>query len=299
MNHRRIMLIELVFCLSLTANAQLSGPGGLVFDSSGNLWVANWGPNQVLELNPKTGVILNTITDGVNGPSRLQLVGVDLWVLNTTGNNITVYTDLGSPGAKLVQTISTGSEIEFSLGAAVDAYGDLYISGVNSHNIVAYNIDGGLVETLVTDKQKFSYYAPGVMVIYGQDIYVGFGPNVGENAVIAYNVGEFLTGDPEEKALYNNNVDTGPTGIAFDSKGNIYIAEYTSNTAIVYSPDGEGLLEINPGGPGGATQLVNGPEGIAVDSRGHIYVSNSNNNDIAVFEGLNGKRPGKLLYNLY
>jgi hypothetical protein len=36
-----------------------------------------------------------------------------------------------------------------------------------------------------------------------------------------------------------------------------------------------------------------------VDSRGHIYVSNSNNNDIAVFEGLNGKRPGKLLYNLY
>ena len=43
-------------------------------------------------------------------------------------------------------------------------------------------------------------------------------------------MGEFLTGDPQEITVYNDNVNTGPTGAAFDSKGNVYISEYYSGT---------------------------------------------------------------------
>jgi|SRR5271157_3735956 len=110
-----VMLFALAFCLSLAANAQLNSPEGIVLDSSDNLWVANGGLNQVLALNPRTGKIRNTITDGVNGPARLQIVGADLWVLNGVGNNITVYTDLDKPGAELIQTISNGDKIVRSL----------------------------------------------------------------------------------------------------------------------------------------------------------------------------------------
>jgi hypothetical protein len=39
------------------------------------------------------------------------------------------------------------------------------------------------------------FASAGAMAIHGKDIYVGFGPQPGENAVISYNVGEFLTGD--------------------------------------------------------------------------------------------------------
>ena len=64
------------------------------------------------------------------------------------------------------------------------------------------------METLTEDESGFPFLAPGALVIHGQDIYGGFGPCSEEarsksscdNAVIGYNVGEFLTGNPKEKA---------------------------------------------------------------------------------------------------
>lgn len=277
------MLSLIALCLSLTANAQLNGPGGLVFDSSGNLWVTNGGANQVLELNPMTGAVIKTITTGLNNPSRLTFALGDLYVLNTGGNNVTVYNSAG----KLVKTISSSS-ISFPLALAVDVYGDVYVGDNSANSVIALNMDGGLVETLTKDNSGFTFIAPGVLTIHGEDIYAGFGPNVGENAVISYNVGEFLTKDPKEITVYNDNVNTGPTGVAFDSNGNVYIAEFTSATVAKYAP-GKGtkpLLVINQG--------INGPEGIAVDKSGNIYVSNPPNNNITVY-GPTGGAPIRTL----
>jgi sugar lactone lactonase YvrE len=277
MPYRIAMLSALALCLSFAANAQLSNPNGLAFDSAGNLWVTNGGFNQVLELNPMTGVILNTITRGLDNPTRLQFVGSDLYVLNTNGNNITEYDKLTKAGAHLVQTISNNA-ITKPLAFAVDTYGDVYVGDNFTNKVIALNIDGGLVETLTQDDQDFMFIAPGVLVIYGQDIYAGFGPNVGPNAVIRYNVGEFLTANPDEITVYNDDVNTGPTGVAFDQQGYIYIAEYTSNTAVKYA-QGKGS--------GSKPKLVitglNGPEGIALDSSGNIYITNSNLDNIAVY----------------
>jgi DNA-binding beta-propeller fold protein YncE len=64
-----IILTTLALCLSLTANAQLNNPNGLAFDKEGNLWVANYGANQVLELDPSNGTVLNTR----EGPNTLSL----------------------------------------------------------------------------------------------------------------------------------------------------------------------------------------------------------------------------------
>jgi len=283
------ILGTLALCLSLTANAQLNNPNNILFDGSGNLWVANYGASNVLELNATTGAVLNTITNGVNQPTRMQFVGGDLYVLNTAGNTITIYGDLSTPGAKLVRTILIPSSITRPLGAAVDAYGDVYVAGNASDNVIALNISGGLIETLTQDKKGFPFSAPGTLVIHGQDIYAGFGAGVGEDAVISYNVGEFLTLDPQEITVYNDNVNTGPTAVAFDSKGNVYIAEYYSGTAVKYAP-GKGtkpLLVIKQG--------TGTCEGIAVDKNGNIYVSNSGLNNITVY-GPSGGAPVRTLH---
>lgn len=206
----------------------------------------------------------------------------ELYVLSTTGSNITQYVDLRTAGAKLAGAISIPSSVTRSLGAAVDAYGDLYVSGSNSDNIVVLNIGGGLVETLTKDKSAFPFTSAGPLAIHGRDIYAGFGPQPGTNAVISYNVGEFLTGDPKEITLYNDGVDTGPTQVAFDSKGNVYIAEYYSGTAVKYAP-GSGktpTLVINQG--------TSTCEGIALDKDGNIYVANSALNNITVYSPSGG-----------
>jgi sugar lactone lactonase YvrE len=98
-------------------------------------------------------------------------------------------------------------------------------------------------------------------------------------AVISYNVGEFLTDDPAEITVYNDNVNTGPTGIAFDSQSNFYISEPYSGTAVKYGPKGGSPLLVISQGTGGC-------EGIAVDRHGNIYVSNSTLNNITVYNPL-------------
>jgi streptogramin lyase len=101
-------------------------------------------------------------------------------------------------------------------------------------------------------------------------------------------VGEFLTGNPKEITVYNDNVNTGPTGIAFDCKGYIYIAEYTSATAVKYAP-GKGSKPVLV-----LTQGMNGPEGIALDKSGNIYVSNADSNNITEYNS-----SGTLINTLY
>jgi sugar lactone lactonase YvrE len=266
-----ILTATLALCISLTANAQLDGPSGLAFDSSGDLWVANSGANQVLELNATSGAVIKTITAGLNNPSRLTLALGQLYVTNLGANNVTVY---NPKTGSLVRTI-TSSAISKPLALAVDAYGDVYIGNNSANNVIALNINNELVEILTQDNSGFAFTAPGALAIHGEDIYAGFGPGAGENAVISYNVGEFLTKDPQEIRVYTNSTNTGPTGIAFDPAGNVYISDFYSATWVKYSPAGTLLLTVSEG--------VGTPEGIALDKSENVYVSNSSLNNITVY----------------
>lgn len=273
MKFRNFLLIASTLVLGMAANAQITSPSGIAFDSSGHLWVATGMANQVLEIDPSTGKVLKTITEGINNPTRLCFATKSiLYVANSSGNNITAY-DIQT--LKLVRTVSNPS-INFPLGVAVDAYGDVYVANNSLNNVVALNIGNGLVETLTQDKNGFPFGAPGVMAIHGRNIYVGFGPGFGTNAVISYNVGEFLVGDTYEFHIYTDKINTGPTGIAFDAKGNVYVSDFYSNTWVKYAPGGgPTLLVVSKG--------VAQPEGIAVDSNGNIFVANSSINTITEY----------------
>ncbi len=272
------MLLALALCLSLPASAQyhLNNPNGLAFDSRGHLWVVNSGANQILELSPAVPIVLNTITQGIDAPSRLFFDSSGtLWVANLGNNTVTAYNNLTTPGGRLVKTVSN-SQIQRPLGLAVDDYGDVFVANNSANDIIALNIADHLIESPTVDNSGFEFTAPGALAIQGQNLYAGFGSTSSEDAVISYNLGEFLTGDPAEITVFNDNVNTGPTGIAFDSAGNVYISEYYSGSWVKYAPAGGApMLVVHSG--------VEQPEGIAVDQRGNIYVSNSSQNDITVY----------------
>jgi streptogramin lyase len=280
-------LAGLVLLFSHPASAQFNNPNGILFDSKGHLWLANSGDNNVLELSITgcTPTTLNTITNGISSPTRLAFDSSgNLWVTNLGNNTITVYGDLGAQGGSLIQTI-TNSAISRPLALAVDVYGDFYVGDNSKNNVVAFNTDEGLVETLTQDKSGFPFLAPGALVIHGQDIYGGFGPcslearsqSSCDNAVVGYNVGEFLTGNPIEKAFYSYPNQTGPTGVAFDKKNppNVYVSYYTTPSWVKYSASGAFQFEVQTG--------VNGPEGIQLDKSGNVYVSNSDSNNITKY----------------
>ena len=65
----------------------------------------------------------------------------------------------------------------------------------------------------------------------------------------------------------------GPAGIAKDSKGNIYVANFSDNSIIQIKPGGvkRVLFKDKP---------LNGPLGLAIDIYDNIYVANYNSNEI-------------------
>ena len=80
-----------------------------------------------------------------------------------------------------------------------------------------------------------------------------------------------------------------PAGVAVDSSGNVYVAEYGNNDIRKITP--EGVVTLFAGSTAGPTGMghANGtgsaasfwnPTGVAVDSAGNIYVADESNNEI-------------------
>lgn len=79
-----------------------------------------------------------------------------------------------------------------------------------------------------------------------------------------------------------------PCALAFDRKGNLYIAEYNSNrirmvaaaTGIITTVAGTGTAGFRGDGAAAAAADLHGPRGIAFDSQGSLYIADSGNNRI-------------------
>lgn len=74
--------------------------------------------------------------------------------------------------------------------------------------------------------------------------------------------------------LYQNI--TAPTGIASDSDGNVYIAEFTTNTILKITPNGKRIVYLSDA-------KINGPIGIAYDNSNNLYIANYNKNNVLKF----------------
>lgn len=65
---------------------------------------------------------------------------------------------------------------------------------------------------------------------------------------------------------------SGPTGVALDSKGNLYVANLTGNEVLIYNTNYVQIKSI--------TKSLNGPTGVAFDPSGNLWVSNINSSTI-------------------
>jgi DNA-binding beta-propeller fold protein YncE len=83
---------------------------------------------------------------------------------------------------------------------------------------------------------------------------------------------KYTTGGVGSVFATGTNGLNGPTGLAFDSSGNLFVANFNSNT----------IDEITPGGVSSvfATAGLSGPAGLAFDSAGNLYAANFNTSKI-------------------
>lgn len=81
--------------------------------------------------------------------------------------------------------------------------------------------------------------------------------------------------------LFSPGSFSGPTDIAIDSDGNIYVVEYAANRVRKLSSSGAAITQWGTGGSDNGQ--LSAPHGIAIDRNDNVYVADTGNNRIQKF----------------
>jgi sugar lactone lactonase YvrE len=301
------------------ATATFKTPYGVALDSSGHVYVADFGNHAVRKITPQ-GVVSTLAGTGVSGSDNGT--GATAKFSNPTGvavdNSGHVYVaDYANHAVRkiipqgVVSTLAgmkpggyadgTGGTAKFNTpsGVAVDSSGHVYVADFGNHLIRKIS-PAGVVSTLAGvgasaggvdgtgGTAKFDGPS-GVVVDASGNLYVADQNNRCVRQITPAGVVSTLAGLRPVVSVYGTGTAAkyiSPFGIAVDHSGQVYVSDSINCQICQISPGGViGTLAGVFGFPGyldgsGATARFSNPFGIDVDSSGQLYVADHGNNRI-------------------
>jgi len=277
---------------------------GVAVDASGNIYVADGGVNlngngAVYKI-PAGGGSMVSVGTGFSRPSGVAVDAAgNLYVSDL---NKTVVTVIEPNGTQL----TLGSGFNQPNGLAIDGWGNVYIADSNNDALKQVNITGGyflspqlpagLTFNSATGVISGTPTAPSPATNYTVTAYNSFGssnatinitvkiapPAISYSGPQVYTAGLAITpllpvssqvAAPGHNAPVNiGSGFFGPTGIALDKAGNIYVGDYFNNAVKVIPVGGGNPFVIGSG--------FSNPDGVAIDAAGNVYVADKGNNAI-------------------
>ena len=305
-------------------SARFFNPTSAAVDASGNVYIADGGDHTVRKI--AAGGVVTTLagssgqggsTDGT-GSGALFLypsaVAVDssgnVYVADSGNNNIRKVTAGGSVSTLAGNAGLTGSSdgigssalFNSPQGIAVDSLGNVYVSDTDNSSIRKVT-SAGSVTTLAGapgqtggadgagSSARFSYPV-GLAVDSAGNIYVADFDNstirkvtsAGSVTTLAGSAGASGDSDGAGAAARFNH----PNGVTVDGAGNVYVADTSNQTLREISPAGSvSTLAGNPGIGGSADGTGAGatffyPAGIASTAGGVVYIADTGNHSVRV-----------------
>ena len=233
--------------------AQFYSPTGVTADSSGNVYVADLGNHRIRKITA-TGEV-STLAGSTRG-----------------------FRDGDG----------TAAEFDGPAGVAVDSADNVYVADLGNHRIRKITPEG-LVSTLAGSTEGFRdgagttaqfKYPTDVAVDAAGNVYVADASNHRIRLITA--TGEVSTLAGTGRVGSTNGAGTAaefdePVGVAVDSSGNLYVADYGNHRIRRITPTGEmstlaGSTEGFRDGAGIEAQF-DFPSGVTVDAEGNVYVT--------------------------
>lgn len=258
--------------------ASFNEPKGIAVDASGNIYVADAGNNLIRKIAASGQV--STIAGADSSFSQPSGIAVD-----ASGN---VY--VADAGNGLIRMIApsgvisalpgpSGAVFNNPTGVAVDATQNIFVANFLDNTIykispldsVALYAGSGFPGADNGPAATSSFYYPtGVAVDTAHNVYVADGVNNLIRKITPDGMVSTLAGSGQSGAIDSTGVNAsfnGPSGLAVDLAGNVYVADTNNNLIRKITPDGM-VTTIAGNGKAGAK------DGVAVS--GHHLVSTAN-----------------------
>ncbi|HEY5311398.1 MAG TPA: autotransporter-associated beta strand repeat-containing protein, partial [Pirellulales bacterium] len=240
----------------------LGAPEGMAFDSSGNLYAANYeaggAGTTVSVFAPGSTTPTSTLT-GLSGPTFIAFDSSgNIYVTNAIGNTVSEF----SPGGTTPVATLTG--LNFPTALAFDTSGNLYVvnRGGGSGTTVSVFAPGSTTPTStltgLSSPSSLAFDSSGNLYVTNQT---------------SNTVSEFAPGSTTPTATLTGLSD--PEYLAFNSAGNLYVANSGNGTVSVFAPGSTTPTSTLIG--------LSTPNALAFDSSGNLYVSNHGSSTISVF----------------
>jgi len=292
-------------------SASLWGPAAIIFDSSGNFYIADADNDLIRKVNtsgtistyagscPSSGCAGAFAGDNgaatsarLNHPSGLAFDSSgNLYIADTnnyeirkvSGGTITTVAGKNSGGANYAGDLglATSASLWDPSGVVVDSAGNIYIA--DAYNNVIRVVCQTQTPFACTNNAFVSPTTNGYVTWAAGDINTFAGNDVNScNAPATCGAGYTGDGGIATGALLNN-----PSAVLLDASGNLYISDSGNNSIRVVNTSGiittvvGGLGPLaagysGDGGPALGAQL-NNPKGIALDSSGNLYIADTDN----------------------
>ena len=258
---------------STAGTAQLNFPTGVAVDANGNVYIAD-------SLNHRIRKVASGNINTVAGNGALSYSG-----------------DGGAGSAAQLNTPQT---------VALDANGNLYIADT-ANNVVRKVAANGTITTLAGNgaagfggdggnAASAQLNGPqGIAVDAGGNVYVSDTQNARVRKIsggaITTVAGSGTAGFGGVGSAATSAQLTIPTGLAIDSAGALYIADFSNNRIRKVSGGNIGTFAGNglagytgDSGPAANAQLTT-PLGVAVDTSGNVYIADTGNNAVRLVSG--------------
>jgi sugar lactone lactonase YvrE len=215
-----------------------------------------------------------------------------------SGGTLSLIAGNGGYAAATVPGQATSSSFYDAEGVAIDHSGDVYFASSDDHRIFKVTPSGyltvaagtGTAGTTIPGQATSSRLdlPNGVALDSNGDLYIADSGNnqiyeVTPSGTLSVFAGTGVLGAATAGPATSSKLDE-PSGVAVDSSGDVYIADYHGNRVEKVDPSGTlsfvagtGVAGTPTAGPAISSKL-HGPDSVDVDSSGNLYIADEENN---------------------